>query len=259
MVGSFRVLAAARPLLFVAALSTVFAQPAARFDVASLKPGLPVSSQFNINLGTVQHDTLTLNNASLADCLHFAYSLSNNDQIAGPAWIKDKLVRFDIIAKAPAATSDVQIRLMLQNLLIERFQMGMHREQRVLDYMALTVGKNGPTVRPASDDADTSRNSNALGRIVSARLAMVTFVTLLSRFLREPVLDLTGLPGLYEVRLEWTPDPSLTTAPDAGADAGVFPSIRKAIEEQLGLRLEPHKGPVEVLVVDHADKVPLGN
>jgi uncharacterized protein (TIGR03435 family) len=60
------------------------------------------------------------------------------------------------------------------------------------------------------------------------------------------------------VKLEWTPDPPLTDAPDAAAAAD-FPSIRKAIEEQLGLRLEPHKGPVEFLVIDHAEKVPLGN
>jgi uncharacterized protein (TIGR03435 family) len=187
---------AARPLLFLAGLAALCAQPAAQFDVASLKPGLPVSGQFNINLGTIQHDTLTLTNASLADCIHYAYSLSNNDQIAGPAWIKDKLARFDIIAKAPGGASNAQMRLMLQNLLTERFQMAMHREQRVINYMALTVGKKGPTMREASEDGDTSRNSNAPGRIVSARLPMVTLATLLSRFLREPVLDLTGLAGL---------------------------------------------------------------
>jgi uncharacterized protein (TIGR03435 family) len=249
---------AARALLFLAGFTALQAQPPAQFDVASLKPGLPVSAQFNINLGSVEHGTLTLTNASLADCLHYAYSLSNNDQIAGPGWVKDKLVRFDIVAKAAPGASDAQIRLMLQNLLSERFQMAMHREQRVLNYMALTVGKKGSAMREASYDADTSHNSNAPGRIVSARLPMATFVTLLSRFLREPVLDLTGLPGLYEVKLEWTPDPPLTGAPEAAAESG-FPSIRKAIEEQLGLRLEPHKGPIEVLVIDRAEKVPLAN
>jgi uncharacterized protein (TIGR03435 family) len=249
---------AARPLLLLAGLTCLHAQPLAEFEVASLKPGLPVGGQFLIDLGTVQHGTLTLTNASLADCLHYAYSLSNNDQIAGPAWVKDKLTRFDIVAKAPANATDGQIRLMLQNLLTARFQIAMHREQRTLRYMALTVGRKGPTMREATDDADTSGNRNAPGRIVSARLRMVTFVTLLSRFLREPVLDLTGLTGAYEVKLEWTPDPPLTGPADPAAEQD-FPAIRKAIEEQLGLRLEPRKRPIDVLVIDHAERVPAGN
>jgi uncharacterized protein (TIGR03435 family) len=249
---------AARLLWLLAGVTCLYAQPPAEFEVASLKPGLPVGGQFLINLGKVEHGTLTLTNASLADCMHFAYSLSNNDQIAGPAWVKDKLTRFDIVAKAPADATDGQIRLMLQNLLTARFQMAIHREQRALRYMALTVGKKGPTMREANDDADTSANSNAPGRIVSARLRMVTFVTLLSRFLREPVLDLTGLPGAYEVKLEWSPDPPLTGPADPGAELD-FPAIRKAIEEQLGLRLEPRKGPIDILVIDRAERVPAGN
>jgi uncharacterized protein (TIGR03435 family) len=122
---------AAGLLLFLAGFAAWQAQPP-EFDVASLKPGLPVAGQFLINLGTVEHGTLTLTNASLADCLHYAYSLSNNDQIAGPAWIKDKLTRFDIVAKASAGATDSDIRAMLAKLLTERFQMAMHREQRVL-------------------------------------------------------------------------------------------------------------------------------
>jgi uncharacterized protein (TIGR03435 family) len=72
------------------------------------------------------------------------------------------------------------------------------------------------------------------------------------------VLDLTGLPALYQVKLEWTPDPQLTGTPDADP-GGDYPSIRKAVEEQLGLRLEPRKGPIDVLVVDHALREPFGN
>jgi uncharacterized protein (TIGR03435 family) len=234
------------------------AQPRVEFEVASLKPGLPVSAQFNINLGSVEHGTLTLTNASLADCLLYAYSLSNKDQLAGPPWIKDKLTRFDIVAKAPADASNSQIRLMLQSLLTERFQMAMHREQRVLPYMALIPGKKGKSLPEARDDADTSGNRTAPGRIVHARMPMVTLATLLSRFLQEPVLDLTGFPGIYQVRLEWTPDPPLTDAPAAAGESD-FPSIRRAVEEQLGLRLEPRKGPIEIIVVDHAERVPIGN
>jgi uncharacterized protein (TIGR03435 family) len=255
---------AARNLVFAAGLAAscstglIHAQPPAEFEVASLKQGLPVSAQFNINLGSVEHGTLTLTNASLSDCLLYAYSLSNKDQLAGPAWIKDKLTRFDIVAKAPPDATNSQIRLMLRNLLNDRFRMAMHREQRVLSYMALMPGKKGTTLLEAKEDADVSANSTAPGRIVHARLAMVTLATLLARFLREPVLDLTGLPGVYQVKLEWTPDPPLTDVPAPDGDAD-FPAIRKAIEEQLGLRLEPRKGPLEILVVDSADRVPIGN
>jgi uncharacterized protein (TIGR03435 family) len=235
-----------------------YAQAPAQFEVASLKPGLPVGDRFNINLGSVSHGTLTLTNASLSDCLHFAYSLSNNEQLAGPAWITDKTVRFDIVAKAPATATNAEIRVMLRNLLTARFQMQFHREPRTLNYMALTVAGKGALPHEASADADTSGNSTVMGRIVSARLPMITLVTLLSRFLREPVVDSTGLTGLYEVKLEWTPDPPLTADPNAGG-ASDFPAIRKAIEEQLGLRLTPRKGPLDVLVIDHVEKVPIGN
>jgi uncharacterized protein (TIGR03435 family) len=243
-------------LLLAVALASAQSRP--EFEVASLKPGLPVGDKFNINLGTLSHGTLTLTNASLADCLHYAYSLSNNDQLAGPSWITDKTVRFDIVAKAPSGATNAEIRVMLQTLLNNRFQIAMRREQRILKYMALTAGKDSSAIHKANEDADTSHNSNTIGRIVSARMPMLTLATVLSRFLGEPVVDLTGLPGLYEVHLEWSPDPALSGAANAVADSE-FPSIRKAIEEQLGLRLEPRKGPLEVLVIDRALREPLAN
>ena len=75
---------------------------------------------------------------------------------------------------------------------------------------------------------------------------------LLSRFLRQPVLDMTGLQGPYNVHLEWAPETS-------GADAPNGPSVYTAVQEQLGLKLESRKGLLEVLVVDHAEKAPLPN
>src|ERR1700722_10268134 len=116
-----------------------------QFDVASLKPGQPIpGDKIYINLGSFSHGTLTLTNTSLADCLKYAFNLTNNDQLAGPDWIKSKLVRFDIVAKAPPDTPLDQIRLMLQSLLTERFQLALHHEQRELSYVALVIGKKGP-------------------------------------------------------------------------------------------------------------------
>src|ERR1700685_4312419 len=93
-----------------------------RFEVASLKPGQPIpGDKIYTNLGSISHGTLTLTNTSLADCLRYAFGLTSNDQLSGPDWIKSKVVRFDIVAKAPADTPLDQIRLMLQTLLTERF------------------------------------------------------------------------------------------------------------------------------------------
>jgi uncharacterized protein (TIGR03435 family) len=92
------------------------AQTRPAFDVASLKPSPPiVGDRFNINLGTARHGMLTLSNACLADCLRYAYSITNNEQIGGPDWIKDKTVRFDIEAKAPPSTPLPVLREMLQH------------------------------------------------------------------------------------------------------------------------------------------------
>src|SRR5580704_16382222 len=93
-----------------------------QFEVASLKPGQPIpGDKIYTNLGSVSHGTLTLTNTSLADFLRYAFGLTSNDQLSGPDWIKSKVVRFDIVAKAPDETPLDRIRLMLQTLLTERF------------------------------------------------------------------------------------------------------------------------------------------
>jgi uncharacterized protein (TIGR03435 family) len=237
-----------------------------QFEVASLKPGQPVpGDKIYINLGSVSHGTLTLTNTSLADCLRYAFGLTNNDQLSGPEWIKSKLVRFDIVAKAPADTPLNEIRLMLQTLLTERFLLALHREQKELSYVALVVGKKGPKLQEAIPDSDASGNKFLIGRIVSNHISMMTLATLFSRFTGQTVVDMTGLTGSYDLKLEWTPENTpATTAPGRGADAGASmdgdsPSLFAAVEQQLGLKLEVRKGPVEIIVIDHAERVPVQN
>jgi len=262
-------------LLLLAVASTLAVVPSARaqqpaaspvFDVASLKPVALTPGPYRANLGTDRHGEVKLTNVTLGDCLKFAYGITNDAQIAGPAWINNKDVRFNIEAKAQPDTPRDQLLLMLQNLLAERFRMALHREQRELTVLRLVVARNGPKIRGESPDATGSGPRFAPGVIVSDRLTMPVLATLLSRFSREPVLDETGLSGAYDVNLQWTPETRPTpptggaAEPDQpGAPAPDHPSIFSAVQEQLGLKLERRKGPLEVLVVDRADRVPVAN
>jgi uncharacterized protein (TIGR03435 family) len=226
------------------------------FEVASLKPVVVTGDLYTANLGTARHGEVTLTNGTLSDCLRYAYSITNDSQISGPEWIRSKEIRFDILAKARPDTPIDELLLMLQNLLAERFKMVIHREQRDLSYVALTVGKNGPKLPAATPDSNSPRRPQIPGRIVANQMTTNKLATLLSRFMRQTVIDQTGLKGDYDINLTWAPE-SFHLSVDAEPPAG--PSIYTAVQEQLGLRLESRKGPVQVLVVDHAEKVPVEN
>ena len=224
------------------------------FEVASVKPVLIMTDTIVINLGKVSHGEVTLGNASLADCLKFAYGFTSDIQLDGPNWIGDKSVPFDIVAKAAPETPREQLLIMLQGLLTDRFRLEFHHEQRPAKYLALTDGKKGLKIQPADPVASQAGNRNVAGSINSSGMYLQMLARLLSRFLRQPVLDETGLPGLYAIRLEWTPE-----SVEASGGAGAAPTIYTAVQEQLGLRLEARKGPIDVLVIDKADRTPVAN
>src|ERR1700722_13996098 len=115
--------------------------PAPTFDAATVKMGGPVlpNGNININTGKILNGVVTLANATLSDCLKFAYSLTTEEQIAGPDWIKEKQVRFEVTAKAAPETPDGQLLLMLRRLLEERFQMTLHKERREMTHYELIV------------------------------------------------------------------------------------------------------------------------
>jgi uncharacterized protein (TIGR03435 family) len=120
---------------------------------------------------------------------------------------------------------------MLQSLLIERFKLALHREQRDLSVLALTVGKTGPAIQEAKDGPDGSTNTLGPGKIVSNRITIPVLASLLSRWLREPVVDMTGLNGSYALKLEWTYTPG-QALPAAATDSGT--SILAAVREGSG-------------------------
>jgi uncharacterized protein (TIGR03435 family) len=229
--------------------------PAPAFDVATIKMGGPeVNGVININTGKILNGVVTLSNATLSDCLKFAYSLTTEEQIAGPDWIKDKQVRFEVTAKAAPETSDDQLRRMLQTLLKERFQMTLHFEQREMTHYELVIGKNGPKLKESTVGPGEATGTARLDGIRSNRMQMNRLAALLSRTTRMPVLDKTGLTGFYQFDLRYANEVS-----PAAEEIPAGPSVFTAVQEQLGLKLESKKGPVEVLVVDHAERIPVEN
>lgn len=239
------------------------------FDVASVKIALPPPGQsININLGTILNGRLTLTNTTLADCIRFAYDLVSQDLIAGPDWIKLGGTRYEITALFPVDTPTEKVRLMLQTLLAERLRLSVRRELRDVQLLELVVARDGHKLRPSSDDPAAIFGAvTGAGRIIHPRMPMSVLTMLLSRFERETIVDKTDLAGAFGVRLEWTPANLRSLARSDGAPVSINgqlvdvygPSVFTAVQEQLGLRLESRKGPLDVLVVDHAEKSPTEN
>lgn len=225
------------------------------FEVASVKPVdlSKLGDAISMNLGTVRREEVTFGNATLNDCIRFAYSMASDAQITGPDWIKSKQFLYDIVAKGTPGVSREQLQAMMQALLAERFKLVTHRDQKEMSYYALVPAKNGPKIQSVKDVPDGFRGTNYGGRINNI-LQMPALAYLLSRFETErPIIDQTGLRGLYDVKLAWT------LRQLQNADVAPGPSLFTAVTEQLGLKLEARKGPVEMLVVDRAEKIPAEN
>jgi uncharacterized protein (TIGR03435 family) len=140
---------------------------------------------------------------------------------------------------------------MAQRLLEERFQLKVHRETRELPIYALVVGKNGPKFKPSAAAGEAGVSQGAVQgkyRVTAHKMPMFVLASMLENQMDRIVLDKTGLEGNFDFQLEWAQDLNANAA-DVSASS-VFP----AVQEQLGLKLESAKGPVEVIVIDHAEK-----
>jgi uncharacterized protein (TIGR03435 family) len=234
-------------LLAFLGLMTLGAQT---FEVASVKPN---KSGRNPGSTGRSGSQLVFENTSLRECIAIAYGIAPDREYAlsGPTWINTE--RYDIVAKVPADTPRAQVLRMLQALLADRFQLRLHREKRDLRVYLLTVVRTGAKLKavPARDGSFTF----GPGRISGTAQSMAELADKLSRpyfGLGAPVMDSTGLAGVFDFKLEWTPD-------TVQADAATGPSIFAALQEQLGLKLESSKSAVEVLVIDRAERVPAEN
>jgi uncharacterized protein (TIGR03435 family) len=198
-------------------------------------------------------------------------------QIVGPSWLDEDC--FEIVAKMPEGATSDQIPAMLQALLVERFKLAAHKEDRPGPVYALVVEKNGPKFQEASTNFRRMGPGSGLMffRVGTARgykgsMTMATLAHFLSGSLDRPVQDFTELKGTYDIDLSWAPDPTIdgpsrfsyptrAASADAGIDLPAAPTdtVFTAIRDSLGLRLEPRKEPVEMLVIDHVERVPIEN
>jgi uncharacterized protein (TIGR03435 family) len=138
---------------------------------------------------------------------------------------------------------------LLQSLLADRFHLQIHRDMKEMPVYALVPGKNGPKLKPSLPDAKASASarSGPVNAIMFSKASMAQFASTLSGFADRPVLDKTGLTGAYDLKLQWSDDSQ--AAQDSGA-----PSLFTAVQEQLGLKLEAQRSPVEVLIIDQAER-----
>jgi uncharacterized protein (TIGR03435 family) len=193
---------------------------------------------------------------SLDNLITYAYEVKRYQLLGVPSWADSNdpnCLRYDVIAKAEGdqALSRNQARTMLQNLLADRFGLRFHREVKEMPVYALVVAKNGPKIKdtasaaPGSlimagrNDIELTSNAGSIAQLVN-QLANANGVD-------RPVLDRTDLRGNYDYKLTWTP--TINTGNDSEAI-----SIFTALQEQLGLRLDPQRAPIEVLIIDQAEK-----
>lgn len=243
------------PLLAAALVLAAALAHGQSFEIATVKLSPPPpGDRIDINLGTFRDGTLSLTNVTLNDAIKFAYELVSDEQLSGPAWMR--MIRFDIVAQAPPLTPPAELHRMTQVLLGERLRVVLRGERNRLPHLALVVAKGGPKVKRASQPQLSG--SQVRGRISHNQMPMALLASLLSRFERQTVVDLTGLPGEYEVRLDWSPDNSLAAVvPDAPPPDR--PNLFEAVQQQLGLKLESRRAPLDVLVVVQASQVPSEN
>jgi uncharacterized protein (TIGR03435 family) len=175
--------------------------------------------------------------------------------VIGPDWIGSEAI--DVMATKPPNTTEEGQRLMLQALLAERFHLVVHRDSYDVTAYDLGIAKGGPKVKLTNSHSNTVSISKMKGpaRSISGTLSMEGLALALRMPLESLVTDATGLPGMFEILLEWSPEDAIAgDLPEAR-----FPPLAMALEQQLGLKLSTHKIKIETLVVDSGREIPVGN
>jgi uncharacterized protein (TIGR03435 family) len=255
-------------LILAAAATQAQTPPRPEFEVASIRPSKAVGGgSMGAGVGSASE-----HNVSLKSLMVVAYRIQDFQISGGPGWTDSD--RFDVEAKAADrnATPD-QVRLMLQSLLEDRFKLKLHRETRESSVYALVVDKGGLKMKLSADQTseevngpsppEAGPNRGAIrygkGSLIGNAVTMTLFTRMLSGSLDRTIVDRTNLTGRFDFQLQWTPgpgeasfDPVGNQLPPAADSSGI--SIFTAIQEQLGLKLESQKGPVEMFVIDSVEK-----
>jgi uncharacterized protein (TIGR03435 family) len=231
----------------------------AGFEVATIKPSDPNRPG---KLFTVRGRQVMTVNTTVNDLITFAYGLHARQVTGAPEWAESE--KFDVTGQpeAPGVPSQAQLRTMIQKLLADRFQLAFHREQRELPVYAILVGNSGPklTRNDSNPNGLPSLLFKGLGVLPAMNASMADLANVMqAAVLDRPVVDKTGLPGRYDFTLTWTPDESQfaglgVRVPPPSGDANAPPGLFTAVQEQLGLRFDSTRAPVEVLAIDRVEK-----
>jgi uncharacterized protein (TIGR03435 family) len=232
------------PLLLAAAAS---AQTLQRFEVAVIRPTAsdPTSgTSFN----TYEGGRIRIVNEPIKLLIRAAFQLQNAQIAGGPAWLETD--RYDIEAKTGKSEKPAPGTLgpYLRDMLAERFHFKFHREMRELSVWALIAAKGSPKLKVEQEGNSSAMNTSGgkdVSRLVATATSMQMLATYVGNRLGAIVLDKTGLNDAYDFTLEWAPG----LAPETTS-----PSLVTALREQLGLRLESQKAPVEVMVIDNLER-----
>ncbi|HTA47014.1 MAG TPA: TIGR03435 family protein [Bryobacteraceae bacterium] len=228
-----------------------------RFEIADVRPSAVAMNPFTlVSGGVLRGDRYDLRKASMLDLIRIAYAVPPETVVGGPNWLE--FDRFDIAAKAPAQSSPETVRRMLQSLLVERFHLAVHNDMRPMPAWVLSMGKTKPKLAESSGagDSDCQWVQQPAGSVVNAyscrNLSMAVFAARLQgmgwEYLKEPVVDATGLEGAWDFDLRW----NRRSLPLPGGAERI--TLFDAVSRQLGLNLTLRQAPAPVLVIDRVEK-----
>jgi len=258
----------ARVLTFVLLCGSAFGQsPSPRpsfteFEVASIKPTPPGPSGRWLRM--LSANEFAAKSHALRTLLAAAYGLSTHAILGGPSWVD--FDHYDIVARTPGEVRPnfTEQMSMLRKLLVDRFHLTFHREEKEMHVYALSVAKGGPKLKESTLTPDASPEgppplifvvAPQVIRLPARYATMAEFTAVLQRSAFDaPVLDRTGLSARYDFDLEFMPDESVFGgALGRGTENSDKPGFFTALRQQLGLKLESTKGPVQALVIDHVE------
>ena len=222
------------------------AEPPQSFEVASIRRNLSGSQNTSINLSDGGRYTVT--NGSLKTLIRNAYGVLSFQLAGEPGWIDSEMYDIEAKTSVPEKISQDQLKLLLQSLLADRFRLKVHWETRESTVYALLVDKGGPKFKAASSDERPGMNTRKgpeKATMTGTAQSMAVLASNLGNQLGRFAVDKTGLTGAFDFTFNWDLQ--------ASADS-TGPSLFTALKEQLGLRLESQKGPVEILVIDTAER-----